>query len=130
MAAVCALRVLATVRPTAKAVKVSTGKTIPNIGAAVKNGLVQGCPPFADGIDAFGFFKNIDEAEAQRYADVEITHGRVAMLAALGFLVGEQVEGSSFLFDSQVTGPAINHFQQVPALFWGLLGGLPQVDIS
>jgi hypothetical protein len=25
------------------------------------------------------------------------------MLAALGFLVGEQVEGSSFLFDSNVT---------------------------
>lgn len=44
------------------------------------------------------------------------------MLASLGFLVGEQVEGSSFLFDSQVTGPAINHFQQVPAPFWGLLG--------
>ena len=43
-------------------------------------------------------------------------------LAALGFLVGEQVEGSSFLFDSNVTGPAINHFQQVPGLFWGLLG--------
>jgi hypothetical protein len=60
--------------------------------------------------------------EAQRYADVEITHGRIAMLAALGFLVGEQVEGSSFLFDSNVTGPAINHFQQVPGTFWGLLG--------
>ena len=44
------------------------------------------------------------------------------MLSALGFLVGEQVEGSAFLFDSQVTGPAINHFQQVPATFWGLLG--------
>ena len=32
---------------------------------------------------------------------------------------GEQVEGSTFLFDSAVTGPAIDHFQQVPALFWG-----------
>jgi hypothetical protein len=55
---------------------------------------------------------------------VEITHGRVAMLASLGFLVGEQVEGSSFLFDAEVTGPAINHFQQVPTPFWGLLGAL------
>ena len=44
------------------------------------------------------------------------------MLASLGFLVGEQVEGSSFLFDAQVTGPAINHFQQVPETFWLLLG--------
>jgi|AntAceMinimDraft_1070359.scaffolds.fasta_scaffold11446_2 hypothetical protein len=56
------------------------------------------------------------------FSAVEITHGRVAMLASLGFLVGEQVEGSSFLFDSEITGPAINHFQQVPTPFWGLLG--------
>jgi|AntAceMinimDraft_5_1070358.scaffolds.fasta_scaffold08827_3 hypothetical protein len=44
------------------------------------------------------------------------------MLASLGFLVGEQVEGSSFLFDADVTGPAINHFQQVPSPFWAILG--------
>jgi len=30
--------------------------------------------------------------------------------------------GSSFLFDASVTGPAIDHFQQVPALFWGFIG--------
>merc|ERR1712205_76293 len=39
-----------------------------------------------------------------------------------GFLVGEQVEGSSFLFDAQVTGPAVNHFQQVPTPFWFAIG--------
>ena len=129
--AIRTLRVCASsTRPTAKstAVKnekkavVTAGKTFSDISAAVDAGLVKGCAPFEDGLDAFGFFNNIDQAEAQRYADVEITHGRVAMLAAVGVLVGEQVEGSSFLFDSQVTGPAINHFQQVPGLFWGLLG--------
>jgi len=26
---------------------------------------------------------------------VEVTHGRIAMLAAVGFLVGEQVEGKA-----------------------------------
>jgi len=82
----------------------------------------QGCAPFGSGIDAFGFYNNIDQAEAQRFADVEITHGRVAMLASLGFLVGEEVEGSGFLFDASVTGPAINHFQQVPTFFWVALG--------
>ena len=46
------------------------------------------------------------------------------MLASVGFIVGEQVEGSSFLFDAQVTGPAINHFQQVPLPFWIGLGAL------
>jgi hypothetical protein len=43
------------------------------------------------------------------------------MLAAVGFLVGEAVEGSSFLFDAQVSGPAITHLSQVPAPFWVLL---------
>ena len=43
------------------------------------------------------------------------------MLAAVGFLVGEKVEGSSFLFDAQITGPAITHLSQVPAGFWLIL---------
>jgi hypothetical protein len=102
--------------------KVVTGQKYADIKAATKAGLVQGCAPFEEGVDVFGFFNGIDQSEAQRYADVEVTHGRVAMLAALGFLVGEQVEGSSFLFDADVTGPAVNHFQQVPAVFWGAIG--------
>ena len=43
------------------------------------------------------------------------------MLATIGFLVGEAVEGSSFLFDAQVSGPAITHLSQVPVPFWMLL---------
>jgi hypothetical protein len=43
------------------------------------------------------------------------------MLASVGFLVGEYVEGSSFLFDAQISGPAITHLAQVPAPFWVLL---------
>jgi len=123
MAAMCisALNVQA-VAAKGKPTKVTAGKKFTDIKEAVKSGAVAGCAPFPEGVDAFGFFNGIDAREAQRYADVEITHGRISMLAALGFLVGEQVEGSSFLFDSQVTGPAINHFQQVPGLFWGLLG--------
>ncbi|EEH53478.1 uncharacterized protein MICPUCDRAFT_11257, partial [Micromonas pusilla CCMP1545] len=106
------------------------GKTFASLADAVNAGVVRGVGPFPDGVDAFGFFNDIKETEAQRYADVEITHGRVAMLAALGFLVGEYVEGSSFLFDAQVTGPAINHFQQVPPLFWGLIGAIIFVSES
>jgi len=37
---------------------------------------------------------------------------------SIGFLVGEKVEGSSFLFDAQVSGPAITHLSQVPVPFW------------
>ena len=121
MSCICALNVVAKAATTG-AIKIQPGKKYADIKEAVKAGAVAGCAPFPEGVDAFGFFNGIDAREAQRYADVEITHGRISMLAALGFLVGEQVEGSSFLFDSQVTGPAINHFQQVPGLFWGLLG--------
>ena len=121
MSCICALNVVAKAATTG-AIKIQPGKKYADIKEAVKAGAVAGCAPFPEGVDAFGFFNGIEAREAQRYADVEITHGRIAMLASLGFLVGEQVEGSSFLFDSQVTGPAINHFQQVPGLFWGLLG--------
>merc|ERR1712188_32788 len=51
----------------------------------------------------------------------ELTHGRVAMLASLGFLAGEAVEGKSFLWDASVSGPAITHLSQVPVPFWMLL---------
>ena len=71
--------------------------------------------------DPLGFADKADEATLKRYREAELTHGRVAMLAVVGFLVGEKVEGSSFLFDSQITGPAITHLTQVPTIFWGLL---------
>eukprot|EP00578_Thalassiosira_sp_NH16_P024287 CAMPEP_0181100750 /NCGR_PEP_ID=MMETSP1071-20121207/13365_1 /TAXON_ID=35127 /ORGANISM="Thalassiosira sp., Strain NH16" /LENGTH=210 /DNA_ID=CAMNT_0023183511 /DNA_START=51 /DNA_END=683 /DNA_ORIENTATION=- len=64
--------------------------------------------------DPLGFAAKADEKTLKRYREAEVTHGRVAMLAALGFLVGEAVEGSSFLFDAQISGPAITHFTQVP----------------
>eukprot|EP00529_Nitzschia_sp_RCC80_P033612 CAMPEP_0113468392 /NCGR_PEP_ID=MMETSP0014_2-20120614/15331_1 /TAXON_ID=2857 /ORGANISM="Nitzschia sp." /LENGTH=210 /DNA_ID=CAMNT_0000360779 /DNA_START=137 /DNA_END=769 /DNA_ORIENTATION=- /assembly_acc=CAM_ASM_000159 len=71
--------------------------------------------------DPAGFAERADANTLKRYREAELTHGRVAMLAALGFLVGEKVEGSSFLFDAQVSGPAITHLSQVPPLFWVLL---------
>lgn len=68
--------------------------------------------------DPLGFAEKADANTLKRYREAEITHGRVAMLAVVGFLVGEKVEGSSFLFDAQITGPAISHLAQVPTLFW------------
>ena len=71
--------------------------------------------------DPLGLGAKADEATLKRYREAELTHGRVAMLAAVGFLVGEKVEGSSFLFDASITGPAITHLAQVPPFFWVLL---------
>jgi len=73
--------------------------------------------------DPLGFLEKADDATALRYREAEVTHGRVSMLAVIGFLVGEKVEGSSFLFDSQISGPAITHFFQVPDGFWTVLVG-------
>merc|ERR1712125_111147 len=71
--------------------------------------------------DPLGFAEKADERTLLRYREAEVTHGRVAMLATVGFLVGEKVEGSSFLFDASIKGPAITHLTQVPTLFWLLL---------
>merc|ERR1719215_163891 len=59
-----------------------------------------------------------DANTMKRYREAELAHGRVSMLAALGFLVGEYVEGSSFFFDAPISGPAISHLAQVPVGFW------------
>ncbi|KAG0559068.1 hypothetical protein M758_10G074500 [Ceratodon purpureus] len=61
--------------------------------------------------------------ELNRWRESELTHGRVAMLASLGFIVQEQLQDYSLFynFDGQITGPAIYHFQQVEArgaVFW------------
>jgi len=81
--------------------------------------------PFDTVFDPLKFSENADAATMLRYREAEITHGRVSMVAALGFLVGEQVEGSPFcLFGQSVTGPAIDHFEAVPTAFWLLLVGV------
>ncbi|KAL7545959.1 hypothetical protein ACHAWF_009316 [Thalassiosira exigua] len=70
--------------------------------------------------DPLGFATDADEATLKKYREAEVTHGRVAMLAVIGFLVGEAVEGSTPLFDAQITGPAISHFPQIP-VGWDLI---------
>jgi len=84
--------------------------------------------PFPDIFDPANLIARADGGvrpveEIKRWREAEITHGRVSMLAALGFLVGEQLENFPIFLnvDGHVTGPAINHFQQVEArgaIFW------------
>ena len=57
-----------------------------------------------------------------RYREAELTHGRVAMLATVGFLVGEAVESKTVLFNGEISGPAITHLAQVNPVFWLFLG--------
>jgi len=71
--------------------------------------------------DPAGLLKTATTVEdVRRYREAELTHGRVAMLASLGFVVGEQLEDfPAFMnIDGNITGPAINQFQQVQSGFW------------
>merc|ERR1719172_586599 len=58
----------------------------------------------------------VDGAKLLFYREVELKHGRVAMLAALGILVGEQFHP---LFGGDIDVPAAFAFQQTPLeAFW------------
>ena len=48
-------------------------------------------------------------AEVRRWREAELTHGRVAMLAALGWIVGEQADSSRAFFnaDGHIQGTAL-----------------------
>merc|ERR1711920_810087 len=91
---------------------------------------LPGALPPVGFFDPLGLAEKATDATLLRYREAEVTHGRVSMLAVIGFLVGEKVEGSSFLFDASIKGPAITHLSQVPTLFWLILvisiGGLEQ----
>ena len=56
--------------------------------SAFAYGLPGSISPVAD-FDPLGFAAGATLGEMKRYREAEVTHGRVAMLAALGFLVGE-----------------------------------------
>merc|ERR1719389_633177 len=66
--------------------------------------------------DPLGFATSITEGKLLFYREVEIKHGRVAMLASLGFLVGEQFHP---LFGGDIDVPSYFAFQQTPLeTFW------------
>lgn len=78
--------------------------------------------PFPNIFDPADFLGNArQKADVKRWRESEITHGRVAMLAALGFIAQEQFIDFPNLPFPHVEGPAITHFQQVEAkgaIFW------------
>jgi hypothetical protein len=66
--------------------------------------------------DPLGFSTDASESKVLFYREVELKHGRVAMLAALGFLVGEQFHP---LFGGEIDVPSYIAFQQTPLqTFW------------
>lgn len=69
--------------------------------------------------DPLGLSSDKTEGEVRKIREAELKHGRVAMLAFLGILIGES--GFHPFFGGQITGPAIYQFQQADDLvsfFW------------
>ena len=69
--------------------------------------------------DPAGLSNDVSASELKRYREAELTHGRVAMLASVGFLVGES--GATPLFGGNIDGIAINQFWKVPTGFWPVI---------
>jgi len=84
-------------------------------------GLPGALAPMGD-FDPAGLASDLDLTEMKRYREAEVTHGRVAMLAVLGFIVAESFHP---LFGGDISGPAIRHLDQVrivAPIFFDILG--------
>ena len=55
--------------------------------------------------------RNLDEKSLKLFREAELKHGRVCMLAAVGYLVQESWNP---LFDHKIIGASIYHFQVRP----------------
>jgi hypothetical protein len=103
-------------------VKASNAETILN-GAGV-------FPPLGF-FDPLGFSANLGEQQLLFYREAELKHGRVCMLASLGFVVGERFHP---LFGGDIDVPSYVAFQQTPLQqFWILVSiaiAIPEVLYS
>jgi hypothetical protein len=85
-----------------------------------KNEFCYGLPgamsPLGDW-DPAGFSSGKSKLDVYRLREAELTHGRVGMLAALGFLVQEKFHP---LFNG-IGGPAIDQIPQLPPALWFLM---------
>merc|ERR1719473_1692274 len=81
-----------------------------------KEGLLAGVSAPMDYFDPLGFSTTTTAGKLLFYREVELKHGRVAMLAALGIIVGENFHP---LFGGDIDVPAYLAFQQTPLQkFW------------
>lgn len=81
-------------------------------------GLPGAVAPFAGGFDPLGLSQGKTLKEVKYFREAETQHGRVAMLAVVGFVVQENPINFHPLFEAQgkTLGPAIYHLDQVRAV--------------
>lgn len=89
-------------------------------------GLPGSLPPTGF-FDPIGFSRyGISLNDVKRYREAEVQHGRVAMLAVVGYFAGEAVSGPF-----SITGPANDQLQQVPLpAFLLLTAGIAAAELK
>ena len=99
---------------------------------ALKNEFAFGLPGGANILGEFdpaGFMDGKSKLEVYRLREAELTHGRISMLASLGFLVQEKFHP---LFSGD-GGAAIDQIPQLPIWLWATMlagiGGAEQLRI-
>jgi len=95
-------------------------KVAPQMKAVAQPEFAYGLPGGANNLGEFdpaGFCEGADQDTVYKYREAELTHGRVAMLASLGFLVQEK-------FHPLFTGDGGAAIDQIPALPIWLWGGM------
>jgi len=95
-------------------------KTVPQMKAVAKAEFAYGLPGGENVLgefDPLGFLDGKDKLEVYRLREAELAHGRVAMLASLGFLVQEKFHP---LFSGD-GGPAIDQIPKLPIWLWGVM---------
>merc|ERR1711865_2866 len=113
-----------------------SSETIPSINGwtADESSFCAGLPgaiaPFGN-FDPLEFTKDLTVNEIKRYREAGVTHGRVSMLAVVGYLVGENFNP---FFDGRIIGPANTHLAQVqevaPFFFAWLTGSILTAELG
>jgi hypothetical protein len=94
--------------------KAEVAKVVETVAMKAKN--MAGVTGPMGFFDPLGFSTDCSEGKLLFYREVELKHGRVAMLASLGILVGEQFHP---LFGGNIDVPSYIAFQQTPLqTFW------------
>merc|ERR1719472_334138 len=109
---------ISSIQPTAFAgAAFAASKVAPQMAAPAFGFGLPGSSNILGEFDPLNLMEGKDKLEVYRLREAELAHGRVSMLASLGFLVQEKFHP---LFSGD-GGPAIDQIPQLPFWLWGVM---------